>query len=151
MQPSDLASTHAQTLENVRCIDCHSTAGISGRINSLSQGASDLIAYISGNYQQPAITHHPIGNQACTKCHTPLGTGNLQPQNNLITSNSHYHIASYLDEWKARTANPIGTCSLCHVSHSDYTEGDDAYSEIATNRMACDECHRTLSGWIPPN
>lgn len=51
IQPSNLASFHAQSIENVRCIDCHSTMGISGRINSLSLGASDLITYLSGNYQ----------------------------------------------------------------------------------------------------
>lgn len=151
MQPSDLASSHSSTEENIRCIDCHSAEGISGRIGSLSQGTSDLIAYLTGNYQQPTIIQHPIGDQACTKCHIAPGNSASQPSEKSSTTNSHYHLEAYLSEWKARTAIPVGTCSLCHISHNDNLEENDNYVEVSSANTACDQCHRTLSGWIPPN
>lgn len=147
--PSDLASAHAHAGEIVRCIDCHSGEGMSGRMASISQGASDLVAYITGNYQQPSITQNPIGDQACTKCHSPLDTSNPQSTRNAIASTSHYHIQSYLNEWNIRAINPIGTCSVCHVSHAEIIDASEGYIEKTATNIACDQCHRTLSGWIP--
>ncbi|MEE9216978.1 MAG: hypothetical protein V3U32_06025, partial [Anaerolineales bacterium] len=65
--PTDLASVHAAV--ELRCIDCHSGEGLFGRSVSLRQGASDLTAYLSGSYAQPAITTNPVGEVGCTKCH----------------------------------------------------------------------------------
>jgi len=67
--PTDLASVH--TPAEVRCIDCYSGEGLFGRSVSLQQGASDLAAYVSGTYAQPAITTNPVGEVGCTKCHNP--------------------------------------------------------------------------------
>lgn len=148
--PSDLASTHAQAKELVRCIDCHSGEGTKGRMISLSQGFSDLMTYLTGNYQQPATTQNPLGDQACTKCHILLNGSTANSQQITIASTSHYHIESYLNEWNLRAANPGGTCSLCHVSHSKTINANEGYIEKTITNLACDQCHRVLSGWIPP-
>ena len=116
--PSDLASAHSQFESTVRCIDCHSGLGTSGRIDSLKQGSQDLTAYIFGNYHQPAVTANPIGDQGCTKCHTNDNIDFTQPNASLVsTSRSHYHLNAYLEEWLNREPNPNGSCSTCHTSH----------------------------------
>ncbi|MCH7480837.1 MAG: hypothetical protein IIC79_05535 [Chloroflexi bacterium] len=117
---------------------------------SLSQGFSDLMTYLTGNYQQPATTQNPLGDQACTKCHTLLNSITANPQQITIVSTSHYHIESYLNEWNLRASNPTGTCSLCYVSHSNTINANEGYIEKTITNLACDQCHRVLSGWIPP-
>ena len=149
--PRDLASAHANAEVLVRCIDCHSGEGPMGRVASISQGASDLLSYISGNYQQPAIIQNPLGDQACTKCHTPVNSNSANPQEFTITSSSHYHLESYLNEWNIQADNPFGTCSICHISHTENIDISTGYIEQTTTNLACDQCHRVLSGWIPPD
>ena len=145
--PSDLASSHAHTELNVRCIDCHSGEGINGRISSLQQGARDLAVYLSGEFEQPATSHNPVGNEGCTKCHTPDAPDVVSLTN--IDSQSHYHLASYLMEWDLRSPQPIGTCVICHTAHDQSTSAEDHFTP-PTNQV-CEDCHRDLSGWQPSN
>ena len=64
-EPVDLASAHAHYADAVRCIDCHSGAGTAGRVDALQQGATDLVAYLSGDYTEPAVTTNPLGDEPC--------------------------------------------------------------------------------------
>lgn len=146
--PVDLASTHAGIDTRVRCIDCHSGEGIAGRALSLEQGAGDLLAYVLGNYTSPALTTNPVGDAGCTKCHIPIEEENTNPPSTAALSNSHYHFAAYLTEWKARKPNAAGACARCHPSHLEIgVEGQD-FSGTTTS-AACDDCHAALSGWRP--
>src|SRR5512143_4066510 len=63
----DLASFHAG--KDVHCIDCHSGPGlVPGRISALTLGAKDLLAWVSGHAQQPAVHTRPISDANCLKC-----------------------------------------------------------------------------------
>jgi nitrate/TMAO reductase-like tetraheme cytochrome c subunit len=148
--PSDLASSHAflDTAE-VRCIDCHSGIGVAGRAGSLAQGAWDLLRYLSGSYQQPAVSSNPIGDAACLKCHTPP---NGQPATDFAVpfdSSQHYHFAHYLAEWAARDPDPVGTCAFCHLAHTEGTVPEMHFTPPVASNDGCNDCHRALSGWNP--
>lgn len=143
--PNDLASTHAQLESSVRCIDCHSRQGLGGRAGSLQQGAHDLMEYLSNDYVQPAVSHNPIGDEGCTKCHSPISSKNSVVP--FIPSNSHYHIASYLKEWDARDPLPFGTCASCHKTHLEI--GTQGETQAPSFNLFCEDCHRVLSGWQP--
>src|SRR5262245_45431626 len=79
--PTDLTSAHVA--KRVRCIDCHSGAGTLGRLDGLQQGAQDLSAYLLNNYQQPAVTTHPLPDANCIQCHTTIFE--------LKSLKNHYH------------------------------------------------------------
>ena len=148
--PSDLASSHQQGDTAIRCIDCHSGAGMNGRLLSLKQGALDLAAYLSGTYHQPAITTNPLGDQGCTKCHADPDTDlSLFNSSRVSTSRSHYHLNAYLDEWETRAPNPAGTCASCHTGHTQDDE-DLLFMNFESGKARCEDCHVALSGWIPP-
>lgn len=148
--PSDLASAHAHLgTEAVRCIDCHSGVGAAGRAGSLAQGAWDLARFLVGDYEQPAHTTNPVGDAGCLKCHTPPGGEALTAYALPFASSEHYHRASYLNEWASRDADPYGTCSFCHVAHTEGTIVERHFTpQVATND-GCNDCHRALSGWRP--
>lgn len=142
--PSDLASAHA-----VRCIDCHSGAGPFGRAVSLRQGASDLAAYLSGAYNQPAETTNPVGDPGCVKCHNqPSAVADLSAPVEAISS-SHYHFAEYTAEWLARRPHPRGSCGVCHASHATEALPGQGYTVNAATQQSCEACHAALSGWVP--
>lgn len=147
--PTDLASSHAKASNPTRCIDCHSGPGIEGRLLSFSQGAKDLMAYVLGEYDQPAQSQNPLGDLGCTKCH-PHGHGDGSiPLNGSLLSKSHYHREDYLSEWRGRDPDPRGTCSVCHVAHIQSPMHDPmAIVQVVVN-AACEDCHSALSGWVP--
>jgi hypothetical protein len=145
--PSDLASAH--TPEEVRCIDCHSGAGLAGRAGSLRQGASDLIAFASDDYTAPAVTTNPVGDGACIKCHgQPSAIEDLSAPVEDISS-SHYHFMEYTAEWNGREPDPRGTCVICHAAHSLEGLEGQAFTSNAAVQPACEACHEALSGWLP--
>lgn len=149
-KPSDLASAHSQFNSTTRCIDCHSGLGANGRINSLKQGSVDLTAFIFGDYHQPAVTINPVGDQGCTKCHTNQDIDFTQPNASLVsTSRSHYHLNVYIEEWLSRQPNQSGSCAICHTAH---VQGDPSllFMEFTPTKDICEDCHISLSGWIPP-
>ena len=145
-EPSDLASLHSHA--DIGCIECHSGAGILGRAISLKQGASDLAAFLSGEYAAPAATTNPVGQIGCTKCHDlPSSSGRFARTQGGVTS-SHYHFIEYGLEWMARVPDNRGTCAACHGAH--VKGGFDGFRDSEAEQAACDACHATLSGWIPP-
>lgn len=145
--PSDLASAH--TPARVRCIDCHSGAGPLGRTVSLRQGASDLAAYLTGDFAQPAETTNPVGDPGCVKCHLqPSAVADLSAPVVDISA-SHYHFAEYTAEWLARQPDPRGSCSVCHVGHAPEALPGQGYTVSAAATESCEACHAALSGWVP--
>jgi len=149
--PLDMASAHSQNTMAVRCIDCHSGAGAAGRIFSLKQGAGDLAAYISGNYLNPAVTTKPLGDRACTKCHTQPDIDLTQANTSLVSkSASHFHFNAYINEWLVREPKPAGSCAACHPAHDLQADEANAYLVNRLVQENCEACHAALSGWIPP-
>ncbi len=140
---SDLASAHASS--DVRCIDCHSGAGLPGRWLSIRQGAQDLAAYLSGDYRQPAETQNPLGDRVCLKCHLPVDMAAGASSADL--SSSHYHLAAYLGEWLAREPDRRGVCARCHLSHRQGGNASLHFTLSAVSSAACERCHQALSGW----
>lgn len=150
--PTDLASAHAFYENTVRCIDCHSGNGTQGRIAALQQGASDLFAYIIGDYHDPAQTENPLGDEPCLKCHTIPSRDNpidREDDPKLIYSTSHYHWVEYTDVWLETEPNPMGTCGMCHPAHTDNTIAALGFRYMPAVNAACDNCHIALAGTLP--
>ena len=130
----DLASSHMQLQQNpVRCIDCHSGDGVTGRLAAMLVGARNAAAWFSGTATQPAPLTVPIGDANCLKCHSNV-TGQRD-------RNNHFH--GFLSRWQAVDPN-AATCVTCHVSHA--TDGQADLSFINTNvaQQVCDACHQVL-------
>ncbi len=127
---ASLAGFHAQ--KDVRCIDCHSGGGPVGRVEGLSQGARDLLAYYSGHYQTPAVTTNPLGDGSCTKCH-----GDAMTQR---TFNNHFHF--FLARWQSVDPN-AAHCVDCHTSHPSAPAAQQ-YLDSTAVRTVCGECHNAL-------
>src|SRR5574337_973368 len=86
--PVDMASAHAA--KNVGCIQCHSGPGLTGRVGAMMVGASDLAAFVSGHYRNPAVTTVPLGDANCAKCHADVTTRR--------DFNNHFHV--FLPQWQ---------------------------------------------------
>ena len=142
---SDLASSHAHG--EVRCIDCHSGKGISGRMGSLAQGSLDLLAYLQDDYRQPARSRHPLGDAACLKCHLP--TDMAAPDESGLLNGSHYHLAAYLGEWQSRASGEDSRCGQCHQPHALGGDSSQGFLAGAVLNPACEGCHTALGRWIP--
>jgi len=146
--PTDMASAHTRV--DVRCIDCHSGEGLFSRSVSLQQGTSDLLAYLSGSYTQPAITTNPVGEVGCTKCHdAPSSLGVYARTEGGVTS-SHYHFFEYSAEWLSREPDPRGSCGICHKAHTLNTLANQGFVIDSELNSACETCHASLLGWVPP-
>lgn len=127
---SSLAAFHAQ--KGVACIDCHSGGGLFGRVDGLSQGARDLVAYYGGNYQNPAVTTNPLGDGSCNKCHADAMTRE--------TFNNHFHV--FLARWQSVDPN-AAHCVDCHKSHPAGAPAQQ-YLDDPTVRAVCGQCHSAL-------
>ena len=136
---STLAAFHRQ--KQTACIDCHSGAGIFGRRQGLQQGAHDLASFLSGNYNQPAITTNPLGDDSCIKCHLDAFA---ERRTESRAMNGHYH--SFLPRWQSVDQN-AARCTSCHSAH---TKGLESLAFMAQGKVArvCDDCHTALSGDI---
>ena len=128
----DLASAHHA--ESVRCIDCHSGPGVTGRMSALLLGATDLAKFVTGQAQQPAPLLQPIPDANCIKCH-----GEVAQARNF---NEHFH--AFLSKWQAMDAS-AGTCVSCHSAHT--TDGSVAIGFLEKERTltVCQHCH-TVAG-----
>jgi len=126
----DLASNHAQYETVVRCIDCHSGEGLTGRAVSLKQRLVDLIDCLKSGYSQPPKTTNPMGDAGCRKCHMSTANQGTVKTESTITSKSHYHISSYLTEWLERLPNPAESCAACHPAHTEPNDNatDNGYA-----------------------
>jgi NapC/NirT cytochrome c family, N-terminal region len=125
-----LAAFHTQ--KGVRCIDCHSGGGPIGRVDGVSQGARDALAYYTGNYRSPAVTTNPLGDGSCTKCHADSMTQQ--------TFNNHFHL--FLARWQSIDPN-AAHCVDCHTSHPSGAS-DQQYLDATAVRAVCDQCHTAL-------
>lgn len=127
-----LAAFHTQ--KGVRCIDCHSGPPPLGRLQGLSQGMQDLVAYYSGHYHNPAITTNKLGDGSCLKCHANAMAD--------TSFNNHFH--AFLSRWQAVDSN-AAHCVDCHTSHLA-SIADQTYLVQATVEQVCQSCHQVLRG-----
>ncbi len=132
--PQDLATAHAIAGQTVHCIDCHSGPGIMGRMDALTLGARDLIAYARGNYPQPAPLTHPIPDSYCTKCHADYALDR--------SFDNHYHV--FLARWQRFAGEKAAGCVDCHTGHVQ--DGDPRLAFLNEPRVVaqCNACHRVM-------
>jgi hypothetical protein len=132
-QPVDLASAHKS--KGINCIDCHSGAGIQGRVGAELLGARNAAALYTGTAVQPAPLTHPIGDVNCLKCHQQITNGRGR--------NNHFH--AFLSRWQA--ADPkAATCVGCHEGHATDGTAQLAYLNETRARAVCEACHSALGG-----
>ena len=127
--PVDMASAHAA--KTVGCIQCHSGPGLTGRIGAMMVGASDLAAYVSGHYNNPAVVTVPIGDANCLKCHADLTTRR--------DFNNHFHF--FLPQWQRLDPKHAATCVECHQAHVTGGQANAAFMTEATVVPVCQRCH----------
>ncbi len=136
-----LAAYHARVQgSRVRCIDCHSSAGAFGRALGSTQGAHDLLAFLSGNYRSPAVTTNPLPDASCTKCHGDILPAQVVTQ--VSSLKDHFH--EYLPLWHQIEPN-AARCADCHVAHREGNASESFVNNGAASEV-CDKCHRALSG-----
>jgi predicted CXXCH cytochrome family protein len=126
---TDLASFHAAK-KSARCIDCHTTPGLSGRYAGLFAGATDLISFYSGHYPQPAALEEPMGDGNCTKCHA-----NIAAKQDF---NNHFHIL--LSKWQAIDPK-AASCVDCHASHDTTNDAGVGFLNKEKTTQVCQNCH----------
>ena len=131
-QPVDLASFH--TAKNTNCIDCHSGAGVGGRLAAEFQGAQNAFHWYTGTAVQPAKLTAPVGDDSCLKCHQ-----NVTSQRG---RDNHFH--GFMARWQAADPN-AGHCVDCHSGHS--TTAGTAQTNFTSRQVTqpiCDNCHRAI-------
>lgn len=138
--PGTLAAYHAQ--KKIACIDCHSGGGALGRMSGLQQGAHDLTHYLSGNYNKPAVTTNPLGDDACLKCHAKVAQKLSRGTSQGATGHYHY----YLAQWQA-VDSQAAHCATCHTAHTPQLASLQ-YITQGKAAQQCDGCHTALSGKI---
>lgn len=126
---TDLATRHR--LEGVRCIDCHSGRGLTGRLDGMTTGAGDLLHYELGNYHDPAITTDPLDDSYCLKCHADVATAR--------TFENHFHLL--LGDWQQRDPRHAGTCIECHQSHVLGGLAEAGFLQQQPTVAVCNRCH----------
>lgn len=131
-QPVDLASAHQAG--KARCIDCHSGAGVSGRISAEMLGAHNALAFYTGQAVQPAPLTHPVGDISCLKCHQDVTQ--KEP-----AMNTHFHV--FLSRWQAQDPN-AATCVSCHQAHVTGGDATIMYLNETPTRAVCQSCHEKL-------
>ncbi|MBP8000382.1 MAG: hypothetical protein KA314_23805 [Chloroflexi bacterium] len=127
-EPVDLASAHAH--EDVGCIDCHSGAGVVGRVDAMSLGAKNVALYLTGNYQTPTQAETTIHTDHCTKCHADVLT-----EDGMI---NHFH--TFTPQWGEPTA-----CVTCHPAHPTDGSPEASYTQDTVVQPVCAECHALAS------
>lgn len=127
--PVDLASAHHG--KETRCIDCHSGAGIPGRIGGMVTGAGDLATWVTGTAKQPAPLTHPITDSHCLKCHQDV------PR----TQDFQRHFHAFLSQWQAMDSN-AATCVDCHSAHTTDGSVNGKFLNDTRTRQVCESCHR---------
>lgn len=129
--PVDLASAH--TPKEVRCIDCHSGSGVTGRIQAEMMGARNALMWYTGTAIQPAKVTFPIQDSNCLKCHSDVTLARTQ--------NNHFHY--FLARWQAADAQ-AAHCVSCHGGHSTDGSADTAFLTDANVQPVCQACHNVL-------
>jgi hypothetical protein len=136
----NVADLHAG--EGVRCVDCHSGAGTTSRTISLSQGAQDLAAYVSGSYADPAVTTKPIEDGSCNECHADMLPYSGEPEDG-SGMDGHYH--AWVGDWRAQTGNDLARCVACHQAHDEFEPPDGiGFMSFSRTKAICDMCHSEM-------
>ncbi|MBL8056642.1 MAG: cytochrome c3 family protein [Anaerolineales bacterium] len=125
----DLASQHGHTLE-ARCIDCHSGAGLGGRLHGLQIGVSDLVPWVLGTARQPAPLTKPIPDENCLKCHADVP----------LTQAFNRHFHAFLPRWQALDRQ-AATCVDCHSAHTTDGQAEIEYLTEQRAVAVCQRCH----------
>lgn len=129
--PVDLASAH--TVKQVRCIDCHSGTGVTGRVGAELLGAHNALAFYTGTAVQPAKVTSPIGDGNCLKCHAKV----------LVSRDMNNHFHFFLLRWQSRDT-AAATCVSCHTGHATDGQADIAFLSQSHTVPVCDACHSAL-------
>jgi len=130
-QPVDLASAH--TGQKIHCIDCHSAAGLTGRLGAEMMGAHNAYLYFTRQAVQPARLTHPIGDENCLKCHDQVTAQR--------TRDNHFH--AFLARWQATDPNAAG-CVGCHGGHATDGTVELMYLNEQRTESVCAACHQAL-------
>ncbi len=131
-QSVDLASFH--TAKKTNCIDCHSGAGVGGRLAAELQGAQNAFHWYTGSAVQPAKLTVPVGDDSCLKCHENVTTQRAR--------NNHFH--GLMTRWQAADPN-AGNCVSCHSGHSTTTgTAQTNFTNQQVDQPVCDSCHRAI-------
>jgi hypothetical protein len=132
----DLASFHQQ--KKTRCIDCHSGAGVTGRIGAELNGAHNALAFYTGTAEQPGVLYGQFPDENCLKCHQDVTSRNGRVKGG---ENGHWHI--FLTRWQARDPG-AATCVSCHAAHATEVTVAENYLNIPKTRSVCERCHNAL-------
>jgi NapC/NirT cytochrome c family, N-terminal region len=150
-QPVDLASFH--TTRQTRCIDCHSGAGLLGRVRAELIGARNAAKWYSGTAVQPAVLTFPIGDGNCLKCHQAVTQRGFVPQEQITVPGSqsgegegggrsgHWH--QFMARWQAAAPN-AGTCVSCHGGHTTGAAAQSGFMNAQNVQDTCNACHQVL-------
>jgi nitrate/TMAO reductase-like tetraheme cytochrome c subunit len=150
--PVDLASFH--TTEGIRCIDCHSGAGMPGRMQAELLGARNAALWYTHTAHQPATVTQPIGDASCLKCHQEVTQAGYRPEHRVTLGRgegeggeggeagpNHWH--EQLARWQATSTN-AATCISCHPGHSTAGTAETGFQDPQATRAVCEGCHQVL-------
>ena len=132
-QPVDLASAHKA--RDTRCIDCHSGAGVPGRMTAELMGARNALHWYTGTAVQPAPLTVPISDENCLKCH----------QDVVASGDMNHHFHAFLGQWQAIDPK-AATCVTCHPGHSTEGTAQTGFQNVTATRAACEACHAAVGG-----
>jgi hypothetical protein len=158
-QTTDLASFH--TTQTTRCIDCHSGAGVPGRMSAELMGARNALLWYTGKAVQPAVLTYPIGDANCLKCHANVIQQAFTPKEQISLPGigggggggdfgggregggraNHWH--AFLTRWQAADPN-AGTCVSCHSGHAAGGTAQSGFMNAQNVQQVCDACHQVL-------
>ncbi len=131
--PVDLASFH--TTKTTKCIDCHSSDGITGRIGAEINGAFNAMHYFTRTYTPPGKLNSLFSDGDCLKCHATV-------VNQQAAQNNHFHV--FLSRWQATDPN-AGRCTNCHPAHVNDSTVDNGFMNDQRTQQVCDACHQVLA------
>lgn len=151
-QAVDLASFH--TAKSTRCIDCHSRAGLTGRLQAELLGARNAALWYTHSAVQPAQLRLPIQDPNCLKCHQDVTQQGFVPKESVTIPgaaggrgeegrNNHWH--QFMARWQA-AAPTAGTCVSCHSGHLTSGTAQSGFQDAQTTTSVCDACHSVLRG-----
>lgn len=126
-----LAAFHAlpqeRDADGVRCIDCHGGVGIKGRAEGLALAFGDTVAFVTGNFEQPATLDHPLPDEACVQCHGDWA------EDRSFENHVHWQ---FLEEGAPSDIR----CVDCHVSHVEANDFD-GFIRREIVFPECEACH----------
>ncbi len=129
--PIDLASAHRP--KETRCIECHSGAGLFGRMGAELMGARNALAWLTHTAIQPAPQTVPVGDGNCLKCHQEVTA--RQDMDN------HFHV--FLARWQAVDPK-AGACVSCHTGHTTDGDRQQRFLNVPRAQSVCEACHRAM-------